>query len=154
MVVLMHTPLLHRSLAAQSHNSTMTQLRTHLIVISVGSFLIGAACTGEHNGSSSVSTKDNDKTTSSLGTLTVSQDSANSKLEGQSKRVLESINPDEVIAIIVRVNQENYVPDGIIPSVQITPYLFTARIQSNQLEQLQDNVHVNSIEFSQILPGQ
>ncbi len=112
------------------------------------------ACTGESNGNTSVSTNDKEKPTLSLGTLSEEKVSADTKLPTQSERVLEAMEPNEEIAIVVRVDKENYVPDSITPTVKITPYLFTARLLPAQLELLKDDEHVKSIEISQKLQGQ
>ena len=75
-------------------------------------------------------------------------------MQVQAERVIEAANPDEQLAVIVRVNEESYVPDGINPTVQVSPYLFTARLTSAQLEALDKDDNIDSIEISRELSSE
>lgn len=98
--------------------------------------------------------KEPTKSSSSLGSLSIEKISTGSKMQVQAERVIEAANPDEQLAVIVRVNEESYVPDGINPTVQVSPYLFTARLTSAQLEALDKDDNIDSIEISRELSSE
>lgn len=83
-----------------------------------------------------------------LGELAEETRSVDSKMRIPNERTLESAAPGDVHAVIIRVTRENYVPDGIEPTVVVTPYMFTTRITTEELSALENDENVSAVEIS------
>ena len=73
------------------------------------------------------------------------------KLKGFRVESLDSIPAEKEIAAIIKVSKEGYLPLGITPSAQISPYLFTTRLRPADIRRLESDPAVTSIELTQKL---
>lgn len=87
-------------------------------------------------------------TSSDLGEMVEEPRNADSKMRLQNERTIDSAAPDDLHAVVIRVTKENYVPDGVEPTVVVNPYLFTTRISTEQLSRLESDEYVLAIEVS------
>lgn len=109
-----------------------------------------ASCTDDPQENTAVNNNEKSTKKNNIGTLSEEKIS-NTKMQIQVERIIESTESSDVIGVIVRVDTKDYVPDGIKPTVQINPYLFTARLQPGELQRLEKDKLVKSIEVSQNL---
>jgi hypothetical protein len=59
--------------------------------------------------------------------------------------------PDGDLTAIVKVSEDGYVPEGVTRRAQIADRIFTAELSSDQLQQLDDDPRVVSVEPSKRL---
>jgi len=83
-----------------------------------------------------------------LGELVEETRSADSKMRIQNERTMDSATPGDVHAVVIRVSEQNYVPDGVKPIAVVNPYMFTSRISTEQLAILESDDNVSAIEVS------
>ncbi len=85
-----------------------------------------------------------------IGNLT-EEPQKHGKIRGVLLESLDSLPANKAIAAIIKVSKEGYLPPGITPSVQISPYLFTTRLRPTDIQQLESDPVVTSIEITQKL---
>jgi hypothetical protein len=59
--------------------------------------------------------------------------------------------PEGDLTAIVKVSEDGYVPEGVTRRAQIANRIFTAELSSDQLQQLDDDPRVVSVEPSERL---
>ena len=67
------------------------------------------------------------------------------KLRGAS---IDSLAPDEVTGVVLKVSIDGYTPPGVEPTAWIGPNICTARLSREQIRALEDEPIVTSIEIS------
>ncbi|MDJ0947855.1 MAG: hypothetical protein QNJ94_02950 [Alphaproteobacteria bacterium] len=71
-----------------------------------------------------------------------------SKLRGASAGAFDTPSGDQTCTAIVKVGQDDYVPAGITPVSRISPTIFTARLRAADIERLDSDPLVASVELS------
>jgi len=74
-----------------------------------------------------------------------------SKVRGPATGSLDVLSGDEVCGVIVKVQKEGYVPPGITPVSQISPNIFTARLNPSEIKLLDSDPLIESVELSRPL---
>lgn len=65
---------------------------------------------------------------------------------------LNNIKPDQIVEAIIKVKENNYIPEDITVRSRISEFLFTAQFQGKFLEDLENNPLIDTISISKKLP--
>ena len=74
-----------------------------------------------------------------------------SKIGGPLAAQLTEVGDDETLACIIKVSEPGHVPEGVVQRARISPTLFTATVSRRQLEALESDPLVVSVELSRRL---
>ena len=74
-----------------------------------------------------------------------------SKIQGTDRIASKLAEGDEMLELIIKVNEADYVPDGITVRASIDAYLFTAEAPRRELERLEADPKVESVSVGKPL---